>query len=415
MPSRPNVVEVHNATAAAGPLWYRLGQIDGQTNIQWSASHRYDTGFNPSVAVSGSTVVEVHNAGLPNAGRSTALWYRIGDIVDTGIAWRMIPHRDWNNCFGAEACHYDNGFNPKISIAGTAVIEVHNAAAPGAGASGPLWYNFGEANPLPVNPAVPIRIGTVEWNGAIPFRENGFNPSVASFVPSFHLFDEVGAITVHNAQNAAGSLWFRHGPLATRMRTMTVPPDSVNQSNTWADYNPNVGGLCPAGTGLGLPTGNGETAAGFTDIYPEGDTNCRYEELDRGVVHFDLGKFDQLYLARLTFNISRNEQGGGTGRGEPCANIILGMSTSQMNWDFDNAVALPSDCPSPVSLNVTSKVQQWIDTSHANFGFIFAGPRLSLPDDNSNLPTDNDFNHTFYNQFQLFILFNRLLNRRVPP
>ncbi len=136
---------------------------------------------------------------------------------------------------------------------------------------------------------------------------------------------------------------------------------------------------------------------------------------DRGVVHFDLGKFDQLYLARLTFNISRNEQGGGTGRGEPCANIILGMSTSQMNWDFDNAVALPSDCPSPVSLNVTSKVQQWIDTSHANFGFIFAGPRLSLPDDNSNLPTDNDFNHTFYNQFQLFILFNRLLNRRVPP
>jgi hypothetical protein len=68
------------------------------------------------------------------------------------------------------------------------------------------------------------------------------------------------------------------------------------------------------------------------------------------VVHFDLSNFDQLYSAGLTFNISRNEQGGGTGRGQPCANITLGMSTSQNNWDFDNGVALPSDCSSPVSL-----------------------------------------------------------------
>src|SRR5580704_10449172 len=41
------VVEVHNATASAGPLWYRVGQVDGST-IQWSNSHQYDNGFNPS-------------------------------------------------------------------------------------------------------------------------------------------------------------------------------------------------------------------------------------------------------------------------------------------------------------------------------------------------------------------------------
>jgi hypothetical protein len=52
--------------------------------IEWGASHQYDTGFNPSVAVSGSTVVEVHNA----ANTAGPLWFRMGQVSgQTEIQW----------------------------------------------------------------------------------------------------------------------------------------------------------------------------------------------------------------------------------------------------------------------------------------------------------------------------------------
>ena len=72
------VVEVHNGTGGAGPLWYRVGQVNGST-VAWNDSHQYDNGYNPSVAMNSSAVnntavVEVHNA----TGGAGPLWYRVG-------------------------------------------------------------------------------------------------------------------------------------------------------------------------------------------------------------------------------------------------------------------------------------------------------------------------------------------------
>jgi hypothetical protein len=56
-------VEVHQSTLSCpGPLSYRVGLVTGNT-VVWSGSSRYDTGCNPSVAISGGTVVEVHQTG----------------------------------------------------------------------------------------------------------------------------------------------------------------------------------------------------------------------------------------------------------------------------------------------------------------------------------------------------------------
>jgi hypothetical protein len=45
------VVEVHQATNAEGPLWYRTGQLGRNGRIHWngSGSVKYDNGFAPSV------------------------------------------------------------------------------------------------------------------------------------------------------------------------------------------------------------------------------------------------------------------------------------------------------------------------------------------------------------------------------
>jgi len=49
--------------------------------------------------------------------------------------------------------------------------------------------------------------------------------------------------------------------------------------------------------------------------------------------------------------------------------------------------------------------------SHANFGFILAGPILDFP---SSLPKDNNGNVTWYNDLQLQVIYNPAQNPRAP-
>jgi hypothetical protein len=60
--SGTTVVQVHQATSAEGPLSYRTAHLGPNGTIQWfgSGSLQYDNGFAPSVAVTGTDVVEVH-------------------------------------------------------------------------------------------------------------------------------------------------------------------------------------------------------------------------------------------------------------------------------------------------------------------------------------------------------------------
>jgi hypothetical protein len=197
------VVEVHNGTGGVGPLWYRVGKVNAST-VTWNDSHQYDNGFNPSVAVNGATVVEVHNGGA-GAG---PLWYRVGQISG--------PTINWNNSH-----QYDNGNNPSVALAGGTVVEVHNG---GAGA-GPIWYRMGKLNGT-----------TITWTDSHQY-DNGFNPSVGaqSCINNDNTSCGVNVFEVHNGGGGAGPMWYRFGN-STNGSTITWQ-NSVNYDQGW---NPKI-------------------------------------------------------------------------------------------------------------------------------------------------------------------------------
>src|SRR3954452_3660499 len=114
------------------------------------ASIPYDNGVSPSVAVSGTSVVEVHQGTANGFG---PLWYRPGQIqADGRVAW-------------SRSFQYDNGGGrPSVAISGINVVEVHEGTANGFG---PLWYRTGKIQPD----------GTVGWSASQQY-DNGARPSV---------------------------------------------------------------------------------------------------------------------------------------------------------------------------------------------------------------------------------------------
>ena len=172
-----NVVEVHNAGLGVGALWYHVGKLKTPfSNVQWGNSHEYESsGENPSVAVAGKTVVEVHNS-VDGVG---PLEYVVGILNSSNGTIT------WGNTF-----QFDNGYNPTIAIVGTKVIEVHNAKT----SVGPLWYSTGTVN---------VASKTITWGTSIQY-DNGFNPSVTA--SGTQVFE------VHNGgSGAAVPLWYRIG------------------------------------------------------------------------------------------------------------------------------------------------------------------------------------------------------------
>ena len=71
--SGPTVVEVYQAGAGVGSLYYHTGGIQGDGTVTFSSSGAfpYVTGLAPSVAVSGPTILDVHQA----AAGVSALFY----------------------------------------------------------------------------------------------------------------------------------------------------------------------------------------------------------------------------------------------------------------------------------------------------------------------------------------------------
>ncbi len=84
MNSRRQIVEVHDS--GSGRLWYWTGQMSLDGSVRWIRHGRYDTGKDPAVALSDSgTIVEVHED--PDLG-DHKLWYRVGQLTpDYEIEW----------------------------------------------------------------------------------------------------------------------------------------------------------------------------------------------------------------------------------------------------------------------------------------------------------------------------------------
>jgi len=174
-------VEVHNGQAGFGPMWYHVGAYNGDTGaLTWGPPYNYDNGYNPSVATSGSIVVEVHNG---QAGYGP-MWYHVGYVVP------LQPNIIWGPAFS-----YDNGYNPSIGMVGSTVVEVHNGQA----GYGPMWYHVGQVNGF-----------TINWGHSIPY-DSGWNPSVAltscstASNPNCLL-----AVEVHNYEQTPGAALLYH-------------------------------------------------------------------------------------------------------------------------------------------------------------------------------------------------------------
>ena len=169
------VIEVHNAQTGVGPLWYSTGTLNAGTfSVNWGTSKQYDIGFNPSVAASGTGVIEVHNGG---SGAAVPLWYRFGTRKGLKITWQ-------NNSWKYAA----SGYNPAVAYNGEALLEVHNQDFGGVS---PMWY-------ITAN----LTGGLVTWDDTNSF-DNGFNPAVTLPTNS-----SVG-VEVHNGTSGEGALWYR--------------------------------------------------------------------------------------------------------------------------------------------------------------------------------------------------------------
>jgi hypothetical protein len=177
--SGSTVVEVHNGHKNAfGPMYYRIGTITNGS-ISWEPTNPpYDSGVNPQVTVLGSTVIEVHN-GQNAPGK---LWYRVGQI--TGSTTKTI---NWNP---GGSVPYDWGWNPKISYGPNGLVEVHN----GQQTAGQMYYDYGS-----------LSGSVIDWGRLDNQFDDGLNPSVTVFGTGY------GALDVHNGGNGEGPEWYNMG------------------------------------------------------------------------------------------------------------------------------------------------------------------------------------------------------------
>jgi hypothetical protein len=176
--SGTSVIEVHQSDASGvGPLYYHTGKIQSNGTIAWaSSSFTYDNGVAPSVAVAGSTIVEVHQGKVG----VSPLWYRTGEIQLNGTV-------KWDS---AGAFKYDNGAQPRVAIGGSTILEVHQADS---GVVGTLYYHAGEIQ----------ADSTVVWAGSSFSYDTGIAPSIAVSGPT--------VVEVHQAVAGVGSLYYHTG------------------------------------------------------------------------------------------------------------------------------------------------------------------------------------------------------------
>lgn len=228
------------------------------------------------------------------------------------------------------------------------------------------------------------------------------------------------------------------------LKTITLNPSQVNwgaQSYYWHNGACDIPlpgqGFFTNGLGMEVIQG-GEAPSGQDDIYNQGAQPVPCEEsmqwLYRGNIQFNLAQFDTIVSADLTFGINRSTQGAQPQSPPQCVATVLGMSTGTRDdgngpyyWDYDpNTVASmpgpfpPTACQTLINplfnIGVSQQVRDWLTPAgtpgggFVNNGFIIAGPNLGSP----GRTQDNNGEVSFYNGFQLVVIYNPAQNPRAP-
>jgi hypothetical protein len=172
--SGTNVVEVHQDGSGNNQLWYRTGTISNG-KIIWSPPVNYDNGYTPSVSLDGTTVVETHEDGAYSGG----LYYRVGQLLAGHLYWYA-------------SYKHDTGYYPSISLSRGNVVEVHQDGRPYYNG---LWYKTGTVNGS----------GKILWNSTNQY-DNGYNPSVS--------ISGNNIVEAHLDGGASGNLFYHTGTLS---------------------------------------------------------------------------------------------------------------------------------------------------------------------------------------------------------
>jgi hypothetical protein len=174
--------------------------------LSWSGANAYDSGFAPSIAASGTTVVELHQT----QATASQMMYQVGTVTGSGVAWSSPYAWEW-------------GAAPSVAIAntpyGTYVVEVHQ----GGQGFGPLWYSIGT-----------ISGSSITWTPSAIY-DYGVAPRLAVF--------EDRILEVHQSGTGVSPLWYHLGTISGPFQSYPVPSTPV----AW-DANPHeyATGLAPA-------------------------------------------------------------------------------------------------------------------------------------------------------------------------
>jgi hypothetical protein len=146
--SPTTVVDEHEK--GLGDLYATVGSFANDA-VAWYSSIYYQHGIHPAIAVSGTTVVDVHES--PKLFNESDLWYEVGRIDDDHVI-RYGP-----------SFKYDVGTNPKVAFVGSdTVVEVHEDTH-----NKRLFSQVGV-----------IDSGKIRWSDPPVQYDSGFSPAVAA-------------------------------------------------------------------------------------------------------------------------------------------------------------------------------------------------------------------------------------------
>lgn len=167
-------VEVHQSHWEFA-LWYRKGDTTG--NFQ--DSHKYDKGWGPVVSLNNHGVaVEVHKSQS-----ASTLWYHVGQISGNEVNW-------------GDSHKYDTGLHPGVAVNdGGVVVEVHQ----GSGQT-KLYYRVGFVNG-----------SSIDFGDSHEF-DNGLHPRVA-------INNHNQVVAIHQSENTA-TIWHHVGTIDLSSKTI---------------------------------------------------------------------------------------------------------------------------------------------------------------------------------------------------
>jgi hypothetical protein len=243
-----------------------------------------------------------------NAGLGVgALWYHVGKLKTpfSSIEW------------GGSHLYESSGENPAVAISGKNVIEVHNSAD----GVGPLEYAVGILNPSN---------DTIAWGATRQF-DNGYNPTVAIVGTT--------VIEVHNAQTGVGPLWYSTG-------TLNAGAFSVNWGTSKQydiGFNPSV---AVSGTGV-IEVHNGGSGTSVPLWYRLGTRKGVKIIWQNSVQYARSGSNPAVgYNGEAVFEVHNQDFGGVSPMWYNTANLSAGSITWDDTNSFDNgfnpAVTLPT-------------------------------------------------------------------------